>query len=194
MSPQAFSYVFAFHSFGYMLFGFAAGRASQRLSVRDTLIVGLVMCELGAVGVLITAMLHLPVVAVVLSLFILVSGTAVTSPSPTSEAVRPPKAQRVTPITEEAVPATSGYPVSQGCGRRRVERDLARADHARVCWPGGGLLHDERPPPTAAARASNDRPRRCRLAAAKRSNLPWSMPEQLAAAVRNVKVGDFVVG
>lgn len=111
MSPQAFSYVFAFDSFGYMLFGFAAGRASQRLSVRDTLIVGLVMCELGAVGVLITAMLHLPVVAVVLSLFILVSGTAVTSPSPTSGAVRPPKAQRVTPITEEAVPATSGYPV-----------------------------------------------------------------------------------
>jgi MFS transporter, DHA1 family, multidrug resistance protein len=87
LSPQGYSYAFGLNSLGFMIFGFVAGRLSERWSERGTLIVGLVMCALGAAGLLATAALHLPLVAVVLSLFTLVSGVAVTTPPTTSLAL-----------------------------------------------------------------------------------------------------------
>jgi DHA1 family bicyclomycin/chloramphenicol resistance-like MFS transporter len=87
LSPQGYSYAFGLNSFGFMVFGFVAGRASERWSEKGTLIVGLAMCALGAAGLLATAALHLPLVAVVLSLFTMVSGVAVTTPPTTSLAL-----------------------------------------------------------------------------------------------------------
>ena len=87
LSPQGYSYAFGLNSLGFMVFGFAAGRASERWSEQGTLAVGLVMCAAGAAGVLATAVLHLPLVAVVLSLFTMVSGVAVTTAPTTSLAL-----------------------------------------------------------------------------------------------------------
>jgi MFS transporter, DHA1 family, multidrug resistance protein len=87
LSPQGYSYAFGLNSLGFMVFGFAAGRASERWSERGTLIVGLVMCAGGAAGLLATATLHLPLVTVVLSLLTMVSGVAVTIPPTTSLAL-----------------------------------------------------------------------------------------------------------
>jgi DHA1 family bicyclomycin/chloramphenicol resistance-like MFS transporter len=87
LSPQGYSYAFGLNSLGFMVFGFAAGRASERWSERGTLVVGLAMCALGAGGLLATATLHLPLVAVVLSLVTMVSGVAVTTPPTTSLAL-----------------------------------------------------------------------------------------------------------
>jgi MFS transporter, DHA1 family, multidrug resistance protein len=87
LSPQGYSYAFGLNSLGFMVFGFAAGQASERWSEKGTLVAGLVMCALGAGGLLATAALHLPLVAVVLSLVTLVSGVAVTTPPTTSLAL-----------------------------------------------------------------------------------------------------------
>jgi DHA1 family bicyclomycin/chloramphenicol resistance-like MFS transporter len=87
LSPQGYSYAFGLNSLGFMVFGFAAGRASERWSERGTLIAGLGMVALGAGGLLATATLHLPLIAVVLSLFTMVSGVAVTTPPTTSLAL-----------------------------------------------------------------------------------------------------------
>jgi MFS transporter, DHA1 family, multidrug resistance protein len=87
LSPQGYSFAFGLNSVGFMIFGFAAGRASERWSEKGTLIVGLMMCAAGAGGLLATATLHLPLVAVVLSLFTMVSGVAVTTPPTTSLAL-----------------------------------------------------------------------------------------------------------
>ena len=87
LSPQGYSYAFGVNSLGFMVFGFAAGRTSERWSERGTLLVGLAMCAAGAGGLLATAALHLPLVAVVLSLVTLVSGVAVTTPPTTSMAL-----------------------------------------------------------------------------------------------------------
>jgi len=87
LSPQGYSYAFGLNSLGFMIFGFAAGRASERWSEKGTLIAGLVMCASGAGGLLTTATLHLPLIAVVLSLFTMVSGVAVTTPPTTSMAL-----------------------------------------------------------------------------------------------------------
>ena len=87
LSPQGYSYAFGLNSLGFMLFGFAAGRASERWSERGTLLVGIVMCLGGAGGLLATAALHLPLVAVILSLLTMVSGVAVTTPPATSLAL-----------------------------------------------------------------------------------------------------------
>ena len=87
LSPQGYSYAFGLNSLGFMVFGFAAGRASERWSGKGTLLAGLAMCALGAAGLLATAALHLPLVAVVLSLLTMVSGVAVTTPPATSLAL-----------------------------------------------------------------------------------------------------------
>jgi DHA1 family bicyclomycin/chloramphenicol resistance-like MFS transporter len=87
LSPQGYSYAFGLNSLGFMVFGFAAGRLSERWSERGTLVVGLGMCALGSAGLLATATLHLPLAAGVLSLLTLVSGVAVTTPPTTSLAL-----------------------------------------------------------------------------------------------------------
>ena len=88
LSPQGYSFAFGLNSLGFMVFGFIAGRLSERWSERGTLIVGLIMTAAGALGLLATALLHLPLVAIVLSLFTMVSGVAVTSPPATSLALK----------------------------------------------------------------------------------------------------------
>ena len=86
LSPQQYSYAFGLNSLGFMVFGYLAGRLSER-SEKGTLVVGLVMCLLGAAGLLATATLHLPLIAVILSLLTMVSGVAVTTPPATSLAL-----------------------------------------------------------------------------------------------------------
>jgi MFS transporter, DHA1 family, multidrug resistance protein len=87
LSPQGYSYAFGLNSLGFMVFGFLAARTSVRWSVRGTLVAGLVMVLAGAGGVLVTAVLHLPLAAMVLSLLTMVSGVAVTTPPSTSLAL-----------------------------------------------------------------------------------------------------------
>jgi DHA1 family bicyclomycin/chloramphenicol resistance-like MFS transporter len=87
LSPQGYSYAFGLNSLGFMIFGFAAGRASERWSETGILVIGLLMVASGAAGLLATAVLHLPLIAVVLSLFTMVSGVAVTTPPTTSIAL-----------------------------------------------------------------------------------------------------------
>jgi DHA1 family bicyclomycin/chloramphenicol resistance-like MFS transporter len=87
LSPQGYSYAFGLNSLGFMIFGFTGGRLSERWSEKGTLIVGLMMLTLGACGLLATATLQLPLIAVVLSLFTMVSGVAVTTPPTTSIAL-----------------------------------------------------------------------------------------------------------
>ncbi|HJV98943.1 MAG TPA: multidrug effflux MFS transporter [Arthrobacter sp.] len=88
LSPQGYSLAFGLNSFGFMVFGFAAGRLSERWSERGTLTLGLVMAASGALGLLATSLLHLPLAAIILSLFTMVSGVAVTSPPATSLALK----------------------------------------------------------------------------------------------------------
>lgn len=85
VSPQGYSFAFGVIS---LVSGFIAGRLSERWSERGTLTVGLIMSAAGALGLLATALLHLPLFAIVLSLFTMVSGVAVTSPPATSLALK----------------------------------------------------------------------------------------------------------
>jgi DHA1 family bicyclomycin/chloramphenicol resistance-like MFS transporter len=87
LSPQAYSFAFGLNSLGFMLFGFAGGRLCERWSEEGTLVVGLAMCLTGAVGLLATALFHLPVIALILSLFTMVAGVATTTPPTTSLAM-----------------------------------------------------------------------------------------------------------
>ncbi|MGH8891969.1 MAG: multidrug effflux MFS transporter [Actinomycetes bacterium] len=87
LSPQAYSVAFGLNSLGFMTFGFLAGRTSERWSARGTLAVGLVMGGLGAASLLLTAVAALPLGAMVVSLFVIVSGVAVTTPPATSLAL-----------------------------------------------------------------------------------------------------------
>lgn len=88
LSPQSYSLAFGLNSLGFVVFGFIAGRLSEQWSERGTLTLGLIMASAGAVGLLATALLHLPLVAIIVSLFTMVSGVAVTSPPATSLALK----------------------------------------------------------------------------------------------------------
>lgn len=87
LSPQGYSLAFGLNSFGFMVFGYLAGRAAERWSERGTLIAGLAMCSAGALGLLATGLYGLPLVVVILSLLVMVSGVAVTAPPTTSLAL-----------------------------------------------------------------------------------------------------------
>ena len=87
LSPQEYSLAFGLNSLGFMLFGFTAGRLSERRTEKGTLAIGLLMCLLGSAGLLTTAILHLPVAAVVISLVTMVGGVAATAPPSTSLAL-----------------------------------------------------------------------------------------------------------
>jgi MFS transporter, DHA1 family, multidrug resistance protein len=87
LSPQGYSFAFGLNSLGFMVSGFLAGRLSESWSEKGTLVIGLVMCALGATGLLAAGTLHLPLLAVILSLLTMVSGVAVTTPPATSLAL-----------------------------------------------------------------------------------------------------------
>ncbi|MGI5143986.1 MULTISPECIES: multidrug effflux MFS transporter [unclassified Streptomyces] len=87
LSPQGYSFAFGLNSAGFMVFGFVAGRLSERWSEKGTLVLGLALTLLGAGGLLVTAALHLPLAAMVLSLLTMVSGVAATTPPSTSLAL-----------------------------------------------------------------------------------------------------------
>ncbi|MBP1135032.1 DHA1 family bicyclomycin/chloramphenicol resistance-like MFS transporter [Arthrobacter sp. PvP023] len=88
LSPQGYSFAFGLNSLGFVIFGFIAGRLAEHWSERGTLAAGLAMTLAGALGLLATAFLHLPLIAIILSLFTMVSGVAVTSPPATSLALK----------------------------------------------------------------------------------------------------------
>lgn len=87
LSPQAYALAFGFNSAGFMIFGYLAGRFSEKWSVIGTLIVGLVIAGLGALGLLVAGLAPMPLALVIVSLFLLAAGTAVTSPPSTTLAL-----------------------------------------------------------------------------------------------------------
>jgi MFS transporter, DHA1 family, multidrug resistance protein len=87
LTPQQYALAFGLNSAGFMVFGFLAAGTSERWSLRGTLVVGLAMCALGAAGLLLAGLTPVPVMAVNLSLFVMVSGVAVTTPPTTTLAL-----------------------------------------------------------------------------------------------------------
>lgn len=87
LSPQQYALAFGLNSAGFMVFGWLAARSAERWNLRGTLVVGLVMCALGALGLLIAGLAALPVAVVIVSLLMLVSGVAVTTPPTTTIAL-----------------------------------------------------------------------------------------------------------
>ncbi|MFT3877477.1 MAG: multidrug effflux MFS transporter [Propioniciclava sp.] len=87
LSPQEYSLAFGLNSAGFMVFGYVAGRAAERWSERGTLVIGIVMTAIGALGLLATGLWNLSLWVVIVSLLIMVSGVAVTSPPTTSLAL-----------------------------------------------------------------------------------------------------------
>ena len=87
LSPQAYSIAFGANSAGFMAFGWIAGRAAERWSERGTLVIGVAMSGLGALGLLATGLWHLPLPVVLGSLFVLASGVAFASPPSASLAL-----------------------------------------------------------------------------------------------------------
>lgn len=87
LSPQAYSVAFGANSAGFMIFGWIAGRTTEHWSERGTLVIGVAMTGLGALGLLATGLWQLPLPVVLVSLFVLASGVAFASPPATSLAL-----------------------------------------------------------------------------------------------------------
>lgn len=87
LSPQEYALAFGLNSAGFMVFGWLAARGAERWSIHGTLVVGLAMCGLGALGLLAGGLASLPVAVVIVSLLMMVSGVAVTTPPTTTLAL-----------------------------------------------------------------------------------------------------------
>nr|WP_201470155.1 multidrug effflux MFS transporter [Microbacterium hydrocarbonoxydans] len=87
LSPQWYAAAFGLNSAGFMVFGYLAGRASERWSVGGTLAVGVAVTATGALGLLLSGLVTVPLWVVIVSLFTLASGVAVASPPATTIAL-----------------------------------------------------------------------------------------------------------
>jgi DHA1 family bicyclomycin/chloramphenicol resistance-like MFS transporter len=87
LTPQEYALAFGLNSAGFMLSGYLAGRAAERWSLHGTLTIGILMCLLGALGLLAAGVFPMPLGVVIVALFVMVSGVAVTSPPATTLAL-----------------------------------------------------------------------------------------------------------
>ncbi|HET7477071.1 MAG TPA: multidrug effflux MFS transporter [Dermatophilaceae bacterium] len=87
LPPAVYSLVFGLNAAGFALFGFLGGRAAERWSERIAFVGGLGIIAVGAVGVLATALLNLPLPLAVVSFFAVAAGAAAVSPPATSLAL-----------------------------------------------------------------------------------------------------------
>jgi DHA1 family bicyclomycin/chloramphenicol resistance-like MFS transporter len=87
LSPQGYSLAFGLNSAGFMVFGYVAGRAAERWSVRGTLTLGIAVAGIGALGLLASGVMPLPLWVVIAALFALASGVAISSPPATTLAL-----------------------------------------------------------------------------------------------------------
>lgn len=87
LSPQAYAAAFALNSAGFMLFGYLSGRSSERWSIRGTLAIGILVAGIGAAGLLASGLAVMPLWVVIVSLFALASGVAISSTPATTLAL-----------------------------------------------------------------------------------------------------------
>lgn len=87
LSPQGYAAAFGLNSAGFMVFGYLAGRSSARWSIPGTLTIGILVTALGAVGLLAAGLAPMPLWVVIVSLFALASGVAISSPPATTLAL-----------------------------------------------------------------------------------------------------------
>ncbi|MFJ4167153.1 multidrug effflux MFS transporter [Microbacterium sp. NPDC089698] len=87
LTPQGYALAFGANSAGFMVFGYVAGRAAERWSVRGTLTAGIAITGLGALGLLAAGIAQMPLWVVLVSLFALASGVATASPPATTLAL-----------------------------------------------------------------------------------------------------------
>ncbi|MDT3315671.1 multidrug effflux MFS transporter [Microbacterium sp. KSW4-11] len=87
LTPQGYAAAFGLNSAGFMVFGYLAGRATERWSVTGTLLTGLAVAGVGALGLLLSGTTPTPLWVVIVSLFTLASGVAITSPPATTLAL-----------------------------------------------------------------------------------------------------------
>lgn len=87
LTPQWYAAAFGLNSAGHMLCGYIAGRTAERWSVPGTLAVGVAVTGLGSIGLLIGGLLTQPLWVVIVSLFALSSGVAITAPPATTLAL-----------------------------------------------------------------------------------------------------------
>jgi len=87
LTPLQYAAAFGLNSVGFVVFGYLAGRVAERWSVRGTLAAGVAFTGLGSVGLLTAGLTPMPLWVVIVSLFALAGGVAVTSPPATTLAL-----------------------------------------------------------------------------------------------------------
>ncbi|HEY9308753.1 MAG TPA: multidrug effflux MFS transporter [Microbacterium sp.] len=87
LSPMGYALAFGLNSAGFMAFGYLAGRAAERWSIAGTLATGILVAGIGAAGLLVAGLTAVPLWVVIVSLFLLASGVAISSPPATTLAL-----------------------------------------------------------------------------------------------------------
>lgn len=87
LSPLGYALAFGLNSGGFMVFGYVAGRLAERWSVRGTLVAGIVVAGGGAAGLLVAGLIAMPLWVVIVALFALSVGVAISSPPATTLAL-----------------------------------------------------------------------------------------------------------
>ena len=168
LTPQQYALAFGLNSAGFMVFGWLAARSSERWSLHGTLVAGLTMCGAGALGLLAAGLFAVPVAVVLVSLFLLVSGVAVTTPPTTTHRPGRPPADGGHGLFAARDVALRPRRRGRAARRHRGCRDHAAARRRRRgrARPGRGIRHPARYAARCRGGPDPDRARtRCRARA-----------------------------
>lgn len=87
LSPQWYAASFALNNVGGVIAGWLGARLAERWSLTGSLAIGIVLGGIGALGLLLAGLVHVPVWVVIAALFFLASGVLFTSPPATTLAL-----------------------------------------------------------------------------------------------------------
>ncbi|MFG6444648.1 multidrug effflux MFS transporter [Microbacterium sp. P07] len=87
LTPLGYALAFGLNSAGFMTFGYLAGRAAEKWSIPGTLTTGILVAGIGALGLLASGLTVMPLWVVIVSLFLLAGGVAISSPPATTLAL-----------------------------------------------------------------------------------------------------------
>ena len=87
LSPLGYAMAFGLNSAGFMTFGYLAGRAAERWSIGGTLVVGILVAGSALRDFSSRGSTAMPLWVVIVSLFLLASGVAISSPPATTLAL-----------------------------------------------------------------------------------------------------------
>lgn len=173
LSPQWYAASFALNNVGGVIAGWLGAHLAERWSLTGSLAIGIVLGGIGALGLLLAGLVHVPVWVVIAALFFLASGVLLTSPPATTLARGAPADGRHGRVGPRRGPLRPRQPRRTARRHRRIpQHPSAGTRHHDLGHPRRSILPAVRRAEATRPRPHRDGPHPGALTASRRPTAP----------------------